>query len=91
MNADKGPILSSDLVAAMQAATLLHDYKAAHNSAQQQNGSGHARVQWDPAVLQAPPQQPDPTHGYVVPTVIPVNSLQHTNSLQHRKSGIPDP
>jgi len=65
----------------------------AQTASQQQAGGppySPARVQWDPALQQPPAQQAlRPGGGYAVPAVVPVNSLQHSNSLLRRKSGIP--
>ena len=67
------------------AAAMYLDPNAAQHAPSQAHG-----VRWDPALQQAPAQQAaTAAHGYPVPAVVPVNSLQHTNSLQRRKNGIP--
>ena len=74
------------------AAGMYIDPNAAPQTASQHAAGPYwpPRVQWDPALQQPAAQQAllsrDP---YSVPAVVPVNSLQHSNSLLRRKSGIP--
>ena len=74
------------------AAAMYVDPNAAQHMASQHHGGAHAlsRVQWDLALQQPPAQQAlRPGDAYPVPAVVPVNSLQQSNSLLRRKSGIP--
>ena len=76
------------------AAAMYLDPNAAQHAASQHNGGPHVAprgVQWDPALQQASAQHaPTTADGYPVPAVVPVNTLQQSNSLLRRKSGIPE-